>query len=213
MDVAGLVAQLRRRFGWEGPAPPGSRRALILLSGLPGTGKSYLAAAIAARHAVVIVRSDEVRKALFEHPTYAAEESGVVYRTCHGLLSVLLAQGKTVIFDATNLARGSRKVARRVAGEGGAPTLTLLTVAAPEVVAERLRRRAAGELEGFSSDADWQVYQYMAGTLEAAQHEASEGVIVDTAQDITPALERVEAFLRAAPSAYVPAPGGQDGHA
>src|SRR5262249_5574185 len=110
-----LAGRLRRRFGWEGPAPAGHRRALIIPSGLPGTGKSYVAAEIRARHPAAVVRTDEVRKALFPQPTYGGEESGVVYRTCYALIASLLRDGYTVIFDGTNTTRDGRRRARTIA--------------------------------------------------------------------------------------------------
>ena len=132
------VARLRARFDWEGKAPAGHRPALLLLSGLPGTGKSYLASTIASRHPAAVVRTDEVRKAIFPHPTYARDESGTVYLTCYALLESLLGDGYTVVFDATNLLRAGRKRVREIAHRARAKVLTLETVARPEVVAARL---------------------------------------------------------------------------
>ncbi|MGH2370908.1 MAG: AAA family ATPase [Chloroflexota bacterium] len=199
MSIAGLAGKLRSRFGWEGPAAPNSVPALILLAGLPGTGKSYLAAAIAERHPVAVVRSDEVRKAIFEQPQYTGAESGIVYLTCYALLAALLADGYTAAFDATNLARNVRGRARKIAEQAGAPSLTVLTVAQPAVVTERLRRRASGELEPFSSDADWQVYQQLARSMEPANPaNEEESVIVDTSQGIETALRVVDQFLEGA---------------
>ncbi len=195
MGIAGLAARLRAHFGWDGPAPPGQRRALVFLSGLPGTGKSHLAAAVAARQPAVTVRTDEVRKALFHPPTYSSGESGVVYLTCYALLEALLADGYSVIFDATNLTRAGRKRLRKIAGRAGAPILRVETAAPAEVVARRLERRAAGELEPFSSDADWPVYQRLAAGVEPASGE--EGIVVDTSGDIAPAVTAIISFVQA----------------
>src|SRR5437764_421718 len=82
---ADAAARLRAHCGWGAPPPRTSVAALILLSGLPGTGKSHFAAAIQARHPAAVVRSDEVRKQLFPYPTYSAGENGFVYLTCYAL--------------------------------------------------------------------------------------------------------------------------------
>src|SRR5947207_12364864 len=120
MSAAAEVAtRLRGHFGWGGPASRRHVPALILLSGLPGTGKSHLAAAIAARHPAAVVRSDEVRKLLYSRPTYTSRENGFVYLTCYALLAHLLGDGYTAIFDATNLTRYSRKRARKIAAQAG----------------------------------------------------------------------------------------------
>jgi orotidine-5'-phosphate decarboxylase len=199
MDGTAPAQQMRARFGWLGPAPGGRRPALILLSGLPGTGKSHLAAQIASRHPVLVVRSDEVRKALFRQPTYSSDESGAVYLTGYALLESLLRDGYAVVFDATNLLKDGRRRARAVATGAGAPCLTIVTVAPPEVVAARLARRASGGAESFSSDAGWTVYERLAGSADPPSEE--EPLMVDTSRDIAPALAAVDRFLAGSASA------------
>src|SRR4051812_23649443 len=92
-SASAAAARLRAHFGWAAPAPAGTGPALSLLSGLPGTGKSYLASAIQPRRPAAIVRSDEVRKTLFPEPKYTVGENGFVYLTSYALLSQLLADG------------------------------------------------------------------------------------------------------------------------
>jgi predicted kinase len=195
---AQTVARLRERFGWVGRAPGGHRPALILLSGLPGTGKSTVAQALAQRYGVLALRSDEVRKALFARPRYTNAENAIVYLTCYALLRALLADGFAVVFDATNLLRGGRRKARAIAAQAAAPVLTVQTVAPPEVVADRLARRVAGEAASFSSDADWHVYQKLAGTAQPVREAAEPAATVDTSKEIEHAIAEVGAFLRTA---------------
>lgn len=190
---------MRSRFGWDATAPSGHRRALVLLFGLPGTGKSFLAAAVAAGHPAAVVRTDEVRRAIFEHPTYSGEESGVVYLTCYALVGALLADGYAVIFDGTNLQRDGRRRARAIAEQAGAPILLVETVAPAEVVSRRLQQRSAGEAEPFSSQADWLVHQKLAAAAETASGE--ERLVVDTSRDIAPAVAGIAGFLAAGTAA------------
>lgn len=185
---------LRRHFGWEGPATSGNGPALVLLSGLPGTGKSYVAQQLEARYPVAVVRTDTVRKVLFSQPRYTADESAAVYLTCYSLIRDLLRDGYAVVFDATNLLKNGRRRAQQIAVRAGAPFLVIVTTCPPEVVAERLERRLAGQAEAFHSDADWQVHKQLASTAETV-HEPS--VIVDTSKGIEPALAAFEALVEA----------------
>ncbi len=155
-----------------------------------------------------MVRSDEVRKALFQPPTYSSDESGAVYLTGYALLESLLGDGYAVVFDATNLLRKGRRRARAIAAGAGAPCLTLVTQAPPEVVAARLGRRASGGAESFSSDAGWTVYERLAGSAEPVSEE--ESLMVDTSRDIAPALAAVDRFL-AGSVVSRRAPGGRSG--
>lgn len=147
------------------PAGPG---ALVVLAGLPGTGKSHLAAAVAAQRAVVVVRTDTVRKALVPQPTYSPVESGRVYRTCHAVLRILLAKGYPTLFDATNLTAVGRRTLRCIARATGVPYFLVWVETAPAVVRQRLMRRGQGA-PAYDSDADWSVYQAMLTTVERPQ--------------------------------------------
>ncbi|HEV2122933.1 MAG TPA: ATP-binding protein, partial [Chloroflexota bacterium] len=188
------MQRLRAHYGVTGKAPEGSRPLLILLCGLPGTGKSYLAEEIQRLFPMVVLRSDEIRKILFPHPRYTSDESGVVYLTSYELISALLVDGFPVIFDATNLTRSGRRRAARLADQLGVPRLLLLTVAPPEVVAERMWQRAAGVTAAYHSDANWQVHEKLAGTMEAVT-EKEAAIVVDTSVSLAPALDAVTRLM------------------
>ena len=147
------------------PPRPAGPAALVVLAGLPGTGKSHLAAAVAAQRAVIVVRTDTVRKALVPQPTYSPVESGRVYRTCHAVLRILLAKGYPTLFDATNLTAPGRRTLRCIARAAGVPYFLVWVEAAPAVVRERLLRRERGA-PAYDSDADWSVYRAMQATVE-----------------------------------------------
>jgi uncharacterized protein len=194
------VDLLRSQFGWHGPAGRESRAALISLAGLPGTGKSFLAAAIGERYPVAVIRSDEVRKVFYPAPTYATAENATVYLTSYALLEALLRDGYAVVFDATNLRRHGRRRLRQIARAAGAPYLLLMTVSPREVVADRLRRRSAGETAAFSSDADFQVHEKLADSMEGLAQSGEPAVVVDTSVGLQPAFDALEALFVGAAS-------------
>lgn len=208
MDVDGLARRLRVHSGWQGPATSPGGPALILLCGLPGTGKSFLAEAIATRSPVAVLRSDAVRKAIFKQPRYTSKENGIVYWCCYSLLRALLSDRWSVVFDATNLTKDGRRRAQGIASAAGAPCLTLMTVAPPEVVAERLQRRTNGQMESFCSDATWEVHQKLASSAEPV---SEPGIVVDTSQSIAPVLAVANRFLGGTSPLHVGAKHAQPG--
>lgn len=172
---------------------PVSRPALVLISGLPGAGKSHFSRALAGESGLALVQSDAVRKLLFPNPTYEANESYIVFMRCHDVVQRLLQRGIGVIFDATNLKERNRKRLYKIAEQTGAKLAIVRVEAPPEVVSERLERRAAREDLSDISDATWEVYQQMASTAERIKREH---YVVDTSEDIGPIVKKLVRDLK-----------------
>jgi predicted kinase len=165
------------------------RPVLIMISGLPGTGKSCLARKLAEREPFVILEADFVRKTLCPQPTYTAWESHWVHCTIHALIRKFLARGLRVIYDATNLIEYQREMVYHIADKAGTKLVIVVTVGSDEVVQERLRRRHEGQREaGDISDATWQIYQRMARQQQPIRRNY---LVVDTGQDLDQAIRKI----------------------
>jgi hypothetical protein len=188
-DLAQFIAKVERVL--TGSQETTAKPVLLLLSGLPGTGKSFLARRLAEALPFVIIESDVVRKILFPQPLYTAQESRWVHRTCHALMARLLKRGVRVIYDATNLIEYHRELVYRIAQKAGARLVVVKTVASEEVVRERLRARQEEARE--LSDADWRVYRRMASRQEQVSHPH---LVIDTSEDLEEAVAKVLRFIR-----------------
>lgn len=145
---------------------PGRRPCLVLVGGLPGTGKSTLARGLAERAGFAVIRSDMVRKELAasaarSEDIYTPAWTERTYAECLLRAERLLFEGKRVILDATFRAEQTRRTALDAARRWGVPGLMLLCRADPAAVRERLASR-----RGDASDADWEVYRQMAERWE-----------------------------------------------
>jgi predicted kinase len=160
--------------------------ALIVVSGLPGTGKSYFSGRLAEKIPAVILQSDALRKKLFSIPDYSQRESGMLFEAIHILIGHLLKRGFFVILDATNLSEKHRETLYHIAEKNGAQLIVAYLEAPPEVVEERLSQRR--HVTGNKSDADWSVYLKMRGSVDEIKRPH---YIVNTAEDITPAIDKI----------------------
>jgi len=85
---------------------------LIMLIGIPASGKSYIANRFAEEYAdrpngVVIHSSDELRKELFDDVNEQCQND-TLFQELHKRVKTDLKDGKTVIYDATNIHRRNR---------------------------------------------------------------------------------------------------------
>ncbi len=189
MSVRELPRQVVRRLRSSRRAGPVSFPFLIVLSGLPGVGKSTLARGLSRRLGATIVESDAVRLSLSPTPTFSAAESKRVFGLCHARAARLLGKGVPVILDATSLKNAHRLVPLRIAEQAGVPALIVAVETPTGVVRERLERR--GEEAG-SSQADWSVYLRMRNERECIQQPH---VVVDGSGDASQAIEEIVAAV------------------
>jgi len=182
-----FVSDVQRLIENLGQLPePVAEPALIVVSGLPGTGKSYFCSQLAQRLPVIILESDALRKALFSSPSYSSQESSRLFRVCHLLIEGLLKRGISLIFDATNLSERHREHLYRIADHLDVKLVLVRVEAPPQVVYQRLKARQ--ENSEAKSEADWKVYQRMKLSVQKIRRNY---YAVDTSRDITPVLDKI----------------------
>jgi predicted kinase len=175
------------------PLPRAARPVLVVLSGLPATGKSTFASRLAELVPCVVLESDALRKALVPKPTYTAEESRRVFAAIHALTVELLSGKHTVILDATNLKEAHRGPLHAIARRAKAGLVVVRLTAPERVVRARLSRRDAGQRDG-ASEAGWPVYLRLSAEQEPI---AGEHVVVDSSQDMSAFLAAVADRVKA----------------
>lgn len=128
---------------------------LVLVGGLPGTGKSTLADALGQELGAVVVSSDALRRELLGAPVqgprpvpvgtgpYTDAAKGEVYAAMLRRATTALALGESVVLDAAWTAGRWRQAARHVASEGLADLVELRCTAPAAVAAERILARVA----------------------------------------------------------------------
>ena len=161
--------------------------AIVLLSGLPGTGKTTFAHALAPRIRAAHIESDAIRRELFRSPRYTAWEHARVFAEVERRTRIVIAKSGAAVVDATNLERKHRRRFEQLATRGGAAFVAVRLVAPESVARERLRRPREGH-----SQADERVYDLMREKPESFRGRV---VVVDSRFSLEPALTLVVALL------------------
>jgi len=186
-DAAFLRNALEPNQGEDGASAQGPP-ILVVLSGLPGTGKSYFGRELVKLAPFFVLESDRVRKLLVANPKYTPGEHSRVFNVCHLLIEDYLARGRRVLFDATNLTESFRRPLYQICDRLSVP-LTLLRFTAPlDTVRRRLADRAGGLHPEDNSDADWLIHCRLSPNEEPIQRQH---LGVDSSADISQTLKDV----------------------
>ena len=157
---------------------PERKPCLILLGGLPGTGKSSLARHFSGKEEFRVFSSDVVRKELtgsplisrpgagFEKGIYKPEWTEKTYASLLQRTGESLLKGERVIVDASFTSEAWRKHFENLANSLGIPFLFFVCMVSHETAERRL-----SEARHFGSDADMGIYRKMAGKWDPPSSE------------------------------------------
>ena len=188
-----LTASAGRYF--ELAAGYASRRAapvVVVMTGLPATGKSTVAGTIACRIGAAYLSSDAVRKQLagidpraragdeFRAGLYAPEMTERTYRELHRRAAMHLARGRPVVLDAMHGREEERAAARALAQEHGVPHLIVGLGLDEAAARERIAGREDDPLR--TSDATWEVYTMQRERYEAVGADEGASLALDASE-------------------------------
>jgi aminoglycoside phosphotransferase family enzyme/predicted kinase len=187
---------------------------LILVGGLPGTGKSTLAGRVGDELGCVVLSSDRIRKELagvipeqpaaaqYRQGLYSTHHTARVYAELCARASALLARGESVILDASWSSRAARTAAAEVAERTHSRLVSLRCEAPAASAAARMIGRRG------PSDAD----PAIAAAMRVDADPWPEAEVVDTGGALAEAIAAAVAHVhprddvRPWPSRRTPAP-------
>ena len=126
---------------------------LILIAGLPGTGKTTLARSLADALGAQHLNSDNVRNTLEKRGQYEPLDKVSVYDELLRKTEAFLKKNQPVVVDATFYRKMYRRPFVALAKRYNIPLAWLEVSAAEEIIRQRLEKKRV------DSEADFEVYQ------------------------------------------------------
>jgi predicted kinase len=168
----------RKNKGKESKKDDSKRNTLILVCGLPGTGKSTVSKAIAERTKALLFNTDVVRKELFSRPAYTQEEKDLVYKMLFEMAEKFLKQSKNIVLDGTFYKEELRSRVKEIAQRNRSAFAIVEVVCSEKTAKRRLDERAKSES---LSDADFCVYRKIREQFEPIREKH---FVVDTGKNV-----------------------------
>jgi predicted kinase len=136
---------------------------VIIILGLPGSGKSFLASKLAERISALYVSSDQIRNKTIPNKTYTEKEKKEVYNTMLSILEQSFAKNKNLVFDATFYTADLRELFLKKCKELRIEYYLIEVIAEPSLIIKRLSKKRP------DSDADLTIYEKIKKQFEAVK--------------------------------------------
>jgi predicted kinase len=132
-----------------------SRPLVIIVIGLPGSGKSFFARQFADMFGAPLVSVDFIRHALSPQSQYVAEEDALVNALAHSQTVELLKTGKTFVIDGGLNHRAARLAVERLASKHGYGKLTIwVQTDEPTSLSRSMKRSAKRQTDELNAPMD-----------------------------------------------------------
>jgi hypothetical protein len=136
---------------------------LVLVGGLPGTGKTYFSKRFATAIGARYISTDLTRKEMFSQRSYGSEEKKQVYEAMLTQMQAALQNKQHMVVDATFYRKELRKRFIDAAKSLKVEPVFIFTTASDETIKERLSRPRE------DSEADYEVFLKIRSIFESPE--------------------------------------------
>lgn len=160
---------------------------IVIVFGLPGSGKSYFASRLAKTINAEYVNSDRLRKEMFKERVYSEHEKKMVYNQMLEQMKDAVQKNNNLVLDATFHRRDARQMfLDEMEGKGG---IVFIEIKADEnIIKERVKK------ERPYSEADFEVYKLISQHNEPLDEPHL--VLKSTNDNIDKMLDRATKYLK-----------------
>lgn len=142
---------------------------LVIVSGLPGTGKSTVSFELAKELKAFVLSIDEIRKGVLMDPGYTESKKKRIYEEMFNMAQGLLERNENIILDATFFRKELRDKASEIGKMWNKCVFFIEIVCPEEIVKRRINKRYESQRD--YSDAYYRVYKIIQNKFESSKEE------------------------------------------
>lgn len=160
---------------------------IIVVFGLPGSGKSYFASRLAKKLKAQYANSDKIRRQLFTDRKYSIDEKAKVYNVMIEKAKMAIRKNESIVIDATFFKKGIREKFIELSQASEVKIIFIEIQAELGVIEERLSKKRQ------YSEADYSVYLQVEKAFEPM--ESKHLVLQSTQDNIAEMIEEARLYL------------------
>ncbi|HEX7455859.1 MAG TPA: ATP-binding protein [Candidatus Nanoarchaeia archaeon] len=157
LDFETLAADNIRTL--KGPSTSFKKPLVIILVGIPGSGKTTLARKLVEKFPLTILNEEDMTSFLSPRATIFKKSSTEVFQLATKTIEQLVKSGKACIYDANIKTREQRELLKKTVEDFGGGSLLIYLDCPKEICYERLQKQnlaiERGETKGFILDKDF----------------------------------------------------------
>jgi predicted kinase len=165
---------------------------IIIIFGLPGSGKTYLASKLAKKIGARHISSDVVRKELIESPTYSKDEKLLIYKKMLAIMYDYVSRKEHLILDGTFYTASIRNTFIKQIEQLGREVRFIEIKADKDTTKERLSH------ERKESDADYHIHTLIEREFEP--YTKDHLILYSTNDNINELLKKAISYLALEPN-------------
>lgn len=171
---------------------------LVVMAGLPGTGKSTVAEAVGAQLGMPVVSVDPIESAILSAGIDADQPTGLAaYLVAETIAEAVVSGGAGVVVDAVNAVEPAREQWVRLAARRGT-TIRFVEVICSDEGVHRARLEARGRQLAHLAEPTWHAVEQSLDEWEdwGGESGAVPRITVDSVEPVPVLVDRVISFVR-----------------
>ena len=162
---------------------------LVVVFGLPSSGKTFLAKELASELGFVHMSTDSAKKQLLRRPGHTSNENSIVYEKLFEFISDYLQQGKDLVVDGTFYRKAYRESLKDIARTANTSPVFVEVTAPEKSIEARIERK---DQASCNDDADVAVYNKIKSDFEPMEEKH---LVVDSMMPLMKQVQRTKYFL------------------